>query len=173
MENHTPNQFKFKIYLNKYQKLLIEKHFICSRIIFNATVKAYQSAANSKSNQLPIFFQKWLVNSIKKNPAWANHTHVSKECINGARRRAVSEINNIPNSDYSGLIRKDAPLTFSIYQNFSVSIEDCAIYIPRFKDPIWGKFDHLKGINLCINHLHFSKEENKYFVRLIQTSKNI
>ena len=168
------NKFKFKIHLNKYQKALIAHHFICSRIIFNVTVNSYQFSVNNAPNKIPNFFLEWILHAIRDNPAWESHKHVSQECINGAKIRAVSAINNLPNSDYSSLASKNSPLVFSIYQNFSVSIEDGAIYIPKFEEPIWGKFDDVKGINICINHLHFSKENSKYFVQLVpNTATNI
>lgn len=158
--------YKYRIYPNKEQQVLLEKHFGATRWIYNYAlekkIKTYKEINKGLSRfqlqkDIPILKNneetKWLkeVNS--------QSLQYSLLCLDNAFNKFFREKKGFPNFK-----NKQGKQSFICPQNFS--IEDNKLFIPKFKQGIKIKLSQeIKGKQLLCT---ISKTKtNKYFVSIV------
>jgi putative transposase len=167
--------YKYRIYPNKEQITLIEKHFGCSRFIYNYALAQktsdYQTTGKSKSKfeivkEIPL---------LKANPEmeWLKEVNsqtlqASVEHLDRAFTKFFREKKGYPKFKS----KKDNRKSFSIPQNTKVNFECSKISIPKFKGikaVLHRKFEgDIKSSTIS------KTPTNKYFISiLVEDNKEI
>ena len=141
--------YKYRIYPNKTQEVLLAKHFGCARYIYNygleRKIKAYSETKKSVSRftiqaDLPKMKKaeatKWLseVNSLSLQASLLN--------LDMAFTRFFKDKKGFPKFKS----KHDNRQSFQVPQNTEVDYESKRVYLPKFKEGIKCKFDrHFSG----------------------------
>lgn len=167
--------YKYRIYPNKAQEVLLAKHFGCARYIYNygleRKIKSYAETQKSVSRftvqaDLPrlkkVENTKWLaeVNSLSLQAALLN--------LDRAFTRFFKEKKGFPKFKS----KHDNRQSFQVPQNTGVDYEAKRVYLPKFKEGIKCKFDRqFKG---KIKTSTVSRTPTgKYFISiLVETNEN-
>ena len=131
--------YRYRLYPNKEQQELINKHIGCCRYIYNygleKKIKAYQSNKKAisrfdiqrelpmlKKNEETSFLKE--VNSLSLQAALA--------CLDNAFTRFFKEKKGFPKFK----TKRDSKQSFQVVQNTNVDFTNNRIYIPKFKEGI-------------------------------------
>ena len=161
--------YKYRLYPNKQQEVLLAKHFGCCRFIYNYAldkkVRAYQTDKTNLSRfdiqaDLPNMKKSeefcWLkdVNSLSLQASLAN--------LDSAYTKFFREHKGFPRFKS----KKDGKQSFSIPQNTRVDFENCRIFIPKFKGGIKTKF-HRTFEGIVKSSTISRTATGKYFVSIL------
>lgn len=161
--------YKYRLYPNKQQEVLLAKHFGCCRFIYNYAldkkVKAYQKDKTNLSRfdiqaDLPNMKKSeeycWLkdVNSLSLQASLAN--------LDSAYTKFFREHKGFPRFKS----KKDGKQSFSIPQNTRVDFEKGRIFIPKFKGGIKTKF-HRTFEGIVKSSTISRTATGKYFVSIL------
>lgn len=161
--------YKYRLYPNKQQEVLLAKHFGCCRFIYNYAldkkVKAYQKDKTNLSRfdiqaDLPNMKKSeeycWLkdVNSLSLQASLAN--------LDSAYTKFFREHKGFPRFKS----KKDGKQSFSIPQNTRVDFENGRIFIPKFKGGIKTKF-HRTFEGIVKSSTISRTATGKYFVSIL------
>lgn len=161
--------YKYRLYPNKQQEVLLAKHFGCCRFIYNYAldkkVRAYQTDKTNLSRfdiqaDLPNMKKSeeycWLkeVNSLSLQASLAN--------LDSAYTKFFREHKGFPRFKS----KKDSKQSFSIPQNTRVDFENGRIFIPKFKGGIKTKF-HRTFEGIVKSSTISRTATGKYFVSIL------
>ena len=161
--------YKYRLYPNKQQEVLLAKHFGCCRFIYNYAldkkVKAYQKDKTKLSRfdiqaDLPKMKKSeeyhWLseVNSLSLQAALAN--------LDSAFVMFFREKKGFPNFKY----KKASKQSFSIPQNTRVNFDEGRVYIPKFRQGIKTRF-HRKFEGLVKTSVITRTSTGKYYISIL------
>ena len=161
--------YKYRLYPNKQQEVLLAKHFGCCRFIYNYAldkkVKAYQKDKTNLSRfdiqaSLPKMKKseeyKWLseVNSLSLQAALAN--------LDSAFVKFFREKKGFPNFKS----KKASKQSFSIPQNTRVKFDEGRVYIPKFRQGIKTRF-HRKFEGLVKTSVITRTSTGKYYISIL------
>lgn len=161
--------YKYRLYPNKQQEVLLAKHFGCCRFIYNYAldkkVKAYQEDKTNLSRfdiqaDLPKMKKseeyKWLseVNSLSLQAALAN--------LDSAFVKFFREKKGFPNFKS----KKASKKSFSIPQNTMVNFDEGRVYIPKFRQGIKTRF-HRKFDGLVKTSVITRSSTGKYYISVL------
>ena len=161
--------YKYRLYPNEEQKVLIAKHLGSCRFIYNYAldkkVRAYQTDKTNLSRfdiqaDLPKMKKSeeycWLkeVNSLSLQASLAN--------LDSAYTKFFREHKGFPRFKS----KKDGKQSFSIPQNTRVDFENCRIFIPKFKGGIKTKF-HRTFEGIVKSSTISRTATGKYFVSIL------
>ena len=161
--------YKYRLYPNKQQEVLLAKHFGCCRFIYNYAldkkVRAYQTDKTNLSRfdiqaDLPNMKKSeeycWLkdVNSLSLQASLAN--------LDSAYTKFFREHKGFPRFKS----KKDGKQSFSIPQNTRVDFENGRIFIPKFKGGIKTKF-HRTFEGIVKSSTISRTATGKYFVSIL------
>ena len=161
--------YKYRLYPNKQQEVLLAKHFGCCRLIYNYAldkkVRAYQTDKTNLSRfdiqaDLPNMKKSeeycWLkdVNSLSLQASLAN--------LDSAFTKFFREHKGFPRFKS----KKDSKQSFSIPQNTRVDFENGRIFIPKFKGGIKTKF-HRTFEGIVKSSTISRTATGKYFVSIL------
>jgi putative transposase len=161
--------YKYRLYPNKQQEVLLAKHFGCCRFIYNYAldkkVKAYQKDKTNISRyqiqaELPTMKKSekycWLseVNSLSLQAALAN--------LDSAFVKFFREKKGFPKFKS----KKDNRQSFSIPQNTRVAFDEGRVYIPKFKEGIKARF-HRKFEGCIKTSVITRTPTHKYFISIL------
>ena len=161
--------YRYRLYPNKQQEVLLAKHFGCCRFIYNYAldkkVKAYQKDKTNLSRfdiqaDLPNMKKSeeyhWLseVNSLSLQAALAN--------LDSAFVKFFREKKGFPNFKS----KKESKQSFSIPQNTRVKFDECKVYIPKFRKGIKARF-HRKFEGLVKTSVITRTSTCKYYISVL------
>ena len=161
--------YRYRLYPNKQQEVLLDKHFGCCRFIYNYAldkkVKAYQKDKTNLSRfdiqtDLPKMKKseeyEWLseVNSLSLQAALAN--------LDSAFVKFFREKKGFPNFKS----KKASKQSFSIPQNTRVKFDECKVYIPKFRKGIKARF-HRKFEGLVKTSVITRTSTGKYYISIL------
>ena len=161
--------YRYRLYPNKQQEVLLAKHFGCCRFIYNYAldkkVRAYQTDKTNLSRfdiqaDLPNMKKSeeycWLkeVNSLSLQASLAN--------LDSAYTKFFREHKGFPRFKS----KKDSKQSFSIPQNTRVDFENGRIFIPKFKGGIKTKF-HRTFEGIVKSSTISRTATGKYFVSIL------
>ena len=161
--------YKYRLYPNKQQEVLLAKHFGCCRFIYNYAldkkVKAYQKDKTNLSRfdiqaDLPKMKKSeeyhWLseVNSLSLQAALAN--------LDSAFVKFFREKKGFPNFKS----KKASKQSFSIPQNTRVKFDEGRVYIPKFRKGIKARF-HRKFEGLVKTSVITRTSTGKYYISIL------
>ena len=161
--------YKYRLYPNKQQEVLLAKHFGCCRFIYNYAldkkVKAYQKDKTNLSRfdiqtDLPKMKKseeyEWLseVNSLSLQAALAN--------LDSAFVKFFREKKGFPNFKS----KKESKQSFSIPQNTRVNFDEGRVYIPKFRQGIKALF-HRKFDGLVKTSVITRTSTCKYYISVL------
>lgn len=161
--------YRYRLYPNKQQEVLLTKHFGCCRFIYNYAldkkVKTYQKDKSNLSRfdiqaDLPKMKKSeeysWLseVNSLSLQAALAN--------LDSAFVKFFREKKGFPKFKS----KKDNRQSFSIPQNTRVNFEESKVYIPKFREGIKARF-HRKFEGFVKTSVITRTPTNKYFISIL------
>lgn len=161
--------YRYRLYPNKQQEVLLAKHFGCYRFIYNYAldkkVKAYQKDKTNLSRfviqaDLPKMKKSeeynWLseVNSLSLQAALAN--------LDSAFVKFFREKKGFPNFKS----KKASKKSFSIPQNTRVKFDEGMVYIPKFRQGIKTRF-HRKFEGLVKTSVITRTSTGKYYISIL------
>ena len=161
--------YKYRLYPNKQQEVLLAKHFGCCRFIYNYAldkkIKAYQKDKTNLSRfdiqaDLPKMKKSeeyhWLseVNSLSLQAALAN--------LDSAFVKFFREKKGFPKFKS----KKDNRQSFSIPQNTRVKFDEGRVYIPKFRQGIKARF-HRKFEGLVKTSVITRTSTGKYYISIL------
>lgn len=161
--------YKYRLYPNKQQEVLLAKHFGCCRFIYNYAldkkIKAYQKDKTNLSRfdiqaDLPKMKKSeeyhWLseVNSLSLQTALAN--------LDSAFVKFFREKKGFPNFKS----KKASKQSFSIPQNTRVKFDEGRVYIPKFRQGIKARF-HRKFEGLVKTSVITRTSTGKYYISIL------
>lgn len=161
--------YKYRLYPNKQQEVLLAKHFGCCRFIYNYAldkkIKAYQKDKTNLSRfdiqaDLPKMKKSeeyhWLseVNSLSLQAALAN--------LDSAFVKFFREKKGFPNFKS----KKASKQSFSIPQNTRVKFDEGRVYIPKFRQGIKARF-HRKFEGLVKTSVITRTSTGKYYISIL------
>lgn len=161
--------YKYRLYPNKQQEVLLAKHFGCCRFIYNYAldkkVKAYQKDKTNLSRfdiqaDLPKMKKSeeyhWLseVNSLSLQAALAN--------LDSAFVKFFREKKGFPNFKS----KKASKQSFSIPQKTRVKFDEGRVYIPKFRQGIKARF-HRKFEGLVKTSVITRTSTGKYYISIL------
>jgi putative transposase len=161
--------YKYRIFPNEEQKVLIAKHLGCCRFIYNYAldkkVRAYQTDKINLSRfdiqaDLPNMKKSeeycWLkeVNSLSLQASLAN--------LDSAYTKFFREHKGFPRFKS----KKDSNQSFSIPQNTNVDFENSRVFIPKFKSGIKAKF-HRTFEGIVKSSTISRTATGKYFISIL------
>ena len=161
--------YKYRLYPNEEQKVLVAKHLGCCRFIYNYAldkkVRAYQTDKTNLSRfdiqaDLPNMKKSeeycWLkeVNSLSLQASLAN--------LDSAYTKFFREHKGFPRFKS----KKDSKQSFSIPQNTRVDFENGRIFIPKFKGGIKTKF-HRTFDGIVKSSTISRTATGKYFISIL------
>lgn len=161
--------YRYRLYPNKQQEVLLAKHFGCCRFIYNYAldkkVKAYQKDKTNLSRfviqaDLPKMKKSeeynWLseVNSLSLQAALAN--------LDSAFVKFFREKKGFPNFKS----KKASKKSFSIPQNTRVKFDEGRVYIPKFRQGIKTRF-HRKFEGLVKTSVITRTSTGKYYISIL------
>lgn len=158
--------YKYRIYPNKQQKILLDKHFGCTRFVYNFFLneKKQQYKINKKSDNY--YKQAKTLTDLKRQEDYNWLKEVNSQSLQFTLKSLDTAFINFykKKSNYPRFKSKKKKNSFTVLQ--STKLIDSKIYIPKFKGGIKVK-DHRK-INGKINRMTFSKTSTgKYFVSIL------
>lgn len=130
--------FKFRLYPNARQKELIDKHFGCTRWVYNYGLNKKMTAYQADKKNLSKFDLSRDLPSLKKGEApWlkevnAQSLQCSLEHLDRAYTNFFKDKKNFPKFKS----KKDNKQSFSVPQAVRLCVEKNRLFIPKFKDGI-------------------------------------
>ena len=170
-------RYKYRIYPNKEQKVLIEKHFGCARFVYNYALAKQKESIEQNNVMLSQRVIQDEVVKLKKNPDYAWLNEVNSQSILASLYNAQSSVSNFrTGKSGSKSVRykskKDPHQAFSCPQKTRVKFDENKIWLPKLFDikaKISRKFDGKAKTSTV-----FKTATNKYYVSVIvETPDNL
>lgn len=135
--------YKYRIYPNKEQQELINKHIGCCRYVYNFCLEKKINAYKSSKKSLSCFYLIKLLPSLKKS----QETSFLKEVNSLSLQAAIRNLDNAYQrffKEKKGFpkfkSKRNARQSFQIVQNTNVDFDEKKVFIPKFKEGIKCRF---------------------------------
>ena len=135
--------YKYRIYPNKKQQELINKHIGCCRFVYNLCLEKKINAYKTSKQNLSSFDLMKLLPALKKE----KETSFLKEVNSLSLQAAIYNLNNAYQrffKEKKGFpkfkSKRDAKQSFQIVQNMKVDFDEKKVYIPKFREGIKCRF---------------------------------
>ena len=135
--------YKYRIYPNKKQQELINKHIGCCRYIYNFCLEKKINAYKTSKKSLSKFDLIKLLPALKKK----QETSFLKEVNSLSLQAAVGNLDNAYQKFFKEKkgfpkfkSKRSARQSFQIVQNTNVDFDEKKVYIPKFKEGIKCRF---------------------------------
>lgn len=157
------------MYPTKEQKVFFEKHFGCSRFIYNHFLALRKKAWIEDKKTISGFQCKKMISQMKKTEEYAwlkevNSQSLQESCLNleKAYKRFFKKLGGKPKFH-----KKNSRQSFIVPQHFSIHEKEGTIQVPKLKSHIEVKFHRELQDTVKFNCLTISKEPSgKYFVSI-------
>lgn len=157
---------KVKIYPNKSQKVLIEKHFGCTRFAYNFGLELKTKTYAETKKSIGIYTIQKEIPKLYEEKPWLKEVNSqsiqqSLKDLDNAYLRFFKKNNSFPKfkSKYN------EKQSFRVPQHFEIAKDKKAIKIPKLK---WIKFKDKFNIpkNIEFRNITISRENNEYFASI-------
>ena len=135
--------YKYRIYPNREQQELINKHIGCCRFVYNLCLEKKNNAYKTSKKSISCFELIKLLPLLKKESETSFLKEVNSLSLQAAIRnldsayqRFFKEKKGFPKFKS----KRDARQSFQIVQNTTVDFDEKKVYIPKFKDGIKCRF---------------------------------
>ena len=158
--------YKFRIYPNKEQEILLSKHFGCSRFVYNHFLNERKEQYQKDKKSDNYYVQAKSLTELKKTEEYNWLKEVNSQTIQFALRNLDTAYVNFfrGNAQFPNFKSRKHKNTFTIPQ-FG-RLEENRIHIPKFKGGIKVKLDKRK-VNGKIGKMNITKTTtNKYYVSI-------
>jgi putative transposase len=158
--------YKFRIYPNKEQEILLSKHFGCSRFVYNYFLNERKEQYQKDNKSDDYYKQAKTLTKLKKKEDYIWLKEVNSQTIQFALRNLDTAYVNFfrGNAQFPNFKSRKHKNTFTIPQ-FG-RLEDNKIHIPKFKDGIKVKLDK-REIKGDIGKMNITKTPTgKYYVSI-------
>lgn len=158
--------YKYRLYPNDDQKLLLDKHLGCVRFIYNLALETKQTAYAGNKISLSYNELSAQLTDLKKECEWLKE--VNSQCLQMALRNLDNSFHNFfkGRANYPTFKKKNHRQSFQLPQNVTVNFRNNCIDLPKFKQPIRAVLHRpFKGE---IKTVTISKTQSgKYFVAIL------
>lgn len=158
--------YKFRLYPNEEQKVLLAKHFGCTRFVYNHFLSERKKQYDETHKSDNYYAQAKKLTELKKDNEYAWLNEINSQTLQHALRHLETAYVNFfrGNAKFPNFKSKKSKNNFSVPQN--VIIKDGKIYFPKFKDGI--KFRQHREIVGTIKSATVSlTPTGKYFVSIL------
>lgn len=162
--------FKYRIYPNEEQVILLAKHFGCVRLVRNLALEAKQMAYKGYKKNLSKYDLNNQIPELKKEFEFL------KEVNSQSLQATIGDLDKAYQNFFEGrtgfpkLKKKKNKQSFHCPQNVEVDFEKGKINLPKFKDPIQCEFHRI--FSGTIKNATFSKTPTgKYFASIVVDTK--
>ena len=135
--------YKYRIYPNKEQQELINKHIGCCRFVYNLCLEKKINAYKSSKKNISCFELIKLLPALKKEQETsflkevnAQSLQASIRNLDSAYQRFFKEKKGFPKFKS----KRNARQSFQIVQNTNVDFDEKTVFIPKFKEGIKCRF---------------------------------
>ena len=159
--------YKFRIYPNEEQEILLSKHFGCSRFVYNYFLNERKEQYQKDKKSDNYYKQAKTLTDLKKKEEFEWLKEVNSQTIQFSLRSLDTAYDRFFRklSQFPKFKSKKQKNTFTIPQ-FG-RLEDSRIYIPKFKDGIKVKLDNRK-VKGKIGKMSISKTPTgNYYVSIL------
>ncbi len=161
--------YKYRIYPNREQKELINKHIGCCRYVYNLCLEKKINAYKTSKQSIPSFDLIKFLPILKKEQETSFLKEVNSLSLQAAIRnldsayqRFFKEKKGFPKFKS----KKNARQSFQIPQNTTVNFDEKKAYVPKFKEGIKCKFHRF--FNGKIKTSTISKTStNRYYISIL------
>jgi len=160
---------KYRIYPTEEQKILLEKHFGCSRLLYNLGLECKTMAWSGSKKNLTYFDLSRQIPELKKEYTFLNE--INSQSLQSTLRNLDTAFKNFfrGNAKFPNFKSRKFKQSFQCPQN--VVVEREKLYLPKFKEGI--KVILHRPIKGLIKTTTISRTPtNKYFVALCIESKD-
>jgi putative transposase len=157
---------KVKIYPNKSQKVLIEKHFGCTRFAYNFGLELKTKAYKETKKSIGIYTIQKEIPKLYEEKPWL------KEVNSQSIQQSLKDLDNAylhffkKNNSFPKFKSKyNDKQSFRVPQHFEIAKDKKAIKIPKLK---WIKFRDKFNVpkNIEFRNITISRENNEYFASI-------
>ena len=170
--------YKFRLYPNNEQRLLINKTFGCARLVYNYYLHKKQELYNNDKKSISTYeCIKDLPNLYKEYPFLKEIDSMTLRCaifdLDNAYNKFFKEKIGFPN--YKKKYGKNTYRTNYIkntykekqYENIKIDLENKTITLPKLKSVKIRGYRNLNNLEGRIINATVSREENKYYVSVV------
>ena len=170
--------YKFRLYPNNEQRLLINKTFGCTRLVYNYYLHKKQELYNNDKKSISTYeCIKDLPNLYKEYPFLKEIDSMTLRCaifdLDNAYNKFFKEKIGFPN--YKKKYGKNTYRTNYIkntykekqYENIKIDLENKTITLPKLKSVKIRGYRNLNNLEGRIINATVSREENKYYVSVV------
>ena len=165
--------YRFRVYPNKEQEVFLNKHFGCTRFIYNKLLSTRQEAFKN-GKRLSGKDAKKLIPVWKKQEQTTWLSEVNSQSL----QQASLDLENAYKKFFSGKAKypqfkkKNNRNTFHVPQHFTINVKDQTITIPKLKIPLKVEMHRKFGDTQKYCSLTFSKTPTgKFFVSILVEEK--
>jgi putative transposase len=158
--------YKYRLSPNDEQKLLLDKHFGCTRFVYNLALETKQTAYAGNKKSLSYNDMSAQLTDLKKECEFLKE--VNSQCLQMALRNLDNSFQNFfkGRASFPNFKKKQNKQSFQLPQSVTVDFKNNSIDLPKFKEPIKAILHRsFKG---DIKTVTISKTPtNKYFVSVL------
>jgi putative transposase len=158
--------YKYRLSPNVEQKLLLDKHFGCTRFLYNLALETKTSAYTGNKISLSYFELNKQLTDLKKECDFLKE--VNSQCLQMALRNLDNSFQNFfkGRASFPNFKKKQNKQSFQLPQSVTVDFKNNCIDLPKFKEPIKAILHRtFKG---DVKTVTISKTPtNKYFVSIL------
>jgi putative transposase len=158
--------YKFRLYPNKTQEVLLSKHFGCARFIYNHFLSKRIDHYKTTKKSLSLYDNSAELPELKQNEETSWLSEVNSQCLQQVIRNLDSAYKRFfkKQSKFPKFKKKSGKNSFRVPQY--VRVEDGKIYIRKFKEGI--KLDQHRNIEGKIKNATISKTPSgRYYVCIL------
>ena len=167
--------YKYRIYPNKKQQELINKHIGCCRFVYNLCLEKKINAYKTSKKSLSCFDLIKLLPSLKKEQEMSFLKEVNAQSLQAAIRnldsayqRFFKEKKGFPKFKS----KRNARQSFQIVQNTTVDFEEKKVYIPKFKEGIKCRFHRFFDGKIKTSTISRTSTDRYYISILVEMDDN-
>ena len=158
--------YKFRLEPNEKQKVLLAKHFGCTRFVYNHFLSERKKQYDETHKSDNYYAQAKKLTELKKDGDYVWLNEINSQTLQHALRHLETAYVNFfrGNAKFPNLKSKKHKNSFSVPQH--VEVKDGKIYFPKFKDGIKFK-QHRKIIGTIKSATVTLTPTGKYFVSIL------
>ena len=167
--------YKYRIYPNREQQELINKHIGCCRYVYNLCLEKKINAYKTSKKNLSKFDLTTLLQPLKKE----KETSFLKEVNAQSLQSAIDNIDN----DYKRFFKekkrfpkfkskRNARQTFQVKQNTYVDFNGKKVYIPKFKEGIKCRFHRFFDGKIKTSTISRTSTDKYYISIMVELDEN-
>lgn len=167
--------YKYRLYPNKEQQELINKHIGCCRYVYNLCLEKKINAYKTSKKSISCFSLMKLLPPLKKE----KETSFLKEVNSLSLQAAITNLDNAYKrffKEKKGFpkfkSKRNARQSFQIVQNTNVDFDEKKVYIPKFKEGIKCRFHRLFDGKIKTSTISRTATDRYYISILVQFDDN-